>query len=469
MEPKFFYGMQTSMTRSYLELYAPFIWGSFIIAVFGGFLLAAYLSLSMGSGWWSGAFLFEIIQLHGHLQLVGWMGMLLVGVSLYILPRLMSASVPLAKADSWIFTFLSTGIFVRILAVFSGLIIPIDMFTGEALLIFASLFEFGGIALYVFICFMLIFRAKNGNNDLKRLWPYFVCMLSGWSIFAIGQLCLSFWPGGQTSVLLSQEWNGVLNDLFVRLVLIPAIFCFGAKMLPVFLGLTPPRWPVRNVGLALLVSTCLYVVSKGVLIVVPEASVVAVMSAVGLLGISISVLAYIWFLDGLLFRILPERIALKVYRSDVKEQRGRFGDKGEYGRFELFVVVGFAWLLIVAVLEGINALRALAGVPELISHTILRHALLLGGLAHLVLGVSHRLLPGLLDRKLLSPRLTEVSFFLLFSASLLRVIPLVITDLGSFVPLGYFAWSGVVGLFAVSVAFLNLFGRRGPTSKQNNN
>ena len=113
------------MARSYPTLYTPFVWGSFLIAVFGGFLLAAYLSVSMGSGWWSGTLLFELIQLHGHLQLVGWMGMLLLGVSLYLLPRLLSASLPVSRADKWIFVLLLLGILLRVVATFSEAFAPL--------------------------------------------------------------------------------------------------------------------------------------------------------------------------------------------------------------------------------------------------------------------------------------------------------------------------------------------------------
>ena len=444
------------MARSYPTLYTPFVWGSFLIAVFGGFLLAAYLSVSMGSGWWSGTLLFELIQLHGHLQLVGWMGMLLLGVSLYLLPRLLSASLPVSKADKWIFVLLLLGILLRVVATFSEAFAPLTKLSGSTILLLSVLFELAAIILYLFICFKLVQSVRAGNNDLKRLWPYFAAMFFGWALFALLQLWLSLFHSGETSALINPQWSGFVNDVFVRLVLIPALFGFGVKMLPVFLGLTPPLWPVRSVGLVLFVSTLTYLLGKALVIIAPEASIFFTVQMLGLLGISASVLAFIWFLDALLFRILPERIALKVHRSDVKEQRGRFGDKGEYGRFELFIVVGFAWLAIIALLEATNAIRQLVGYSELISYATLRHGLLLGALSHLVLGVSHRLLPSLLGKKLFSPGLTVVCFLLLFLASLLRVVPLMFSDLGHTLPMTYFSWSGVVGLFAISIAGMNI-------------
>jgi len=410
----------------------------------------------MGTGWWSGALLFELIQLHGHLQLIGWMGMLLLGVSLYLLPRLLSAPLPVVKAERWIFILLLAGIFLRVVATFSGVFTPLARFGGGRLLLLSALVEALAVAFYLCLCLKLVLSVRAGNNDLKRLWPYFMAMFLGWTFFSAGQIWLSVFLSEGTSALLHYQWNGFLNDLFVRLVLIPALFGFGVKMLPIFLGLTPPLWPVRSVGLALLISALVYLLGKGLAIAVSEVQMFLPMQMLGLLGMSTSVVAFIWFLDALLFRIFPERIALKAHRSDAKEQRGRFGDKGEYGRFELFIVVGFAWLAIVALLEGVNAVWQLVGAQELISYATLRHGLLLGALAHLVLGVSHRLLPGLLGKKLYSPQLTVISFTFLFLASLLRVVPLMFSDLGFTLPMTYFSWSGVVGFFAIVIACMNI-------------
>ncbi len=461
------------MKRNYPPLHTPFVTCSYGAALLGGFLLAAYLSVQLGGGWWSGALLFELIQLHGHLQLVGWMGMLLIGVSLFFIPRLMSSTFQIGGGDRWIFLLLFGGLVFRAAAVLSSAVVhsPEQMW-GRCLLLVSTMLEAGGVGFYVYVCLRYLLAAGRGNNDLKRLWPYFGAMLCGWLVFVIGQLYLSFSPMGSFFVLLHPQWSSFLSDVYVRLVLIPAIFGFGVKMIPVFMGLTPPLWPVRNVGLVLVLSTFVYLSGKGFHLflesMVKNSTFYMQVEQLGLLGVSLAALAFIWYLDALLFRILPERIALKIHRSDVSEQRGRFGDRGEYGRFELFIIAGFAWLAGVALLEGVNALCVLSGRTALIAPTTLRHGLLLGALAHLVLGVSHRLLPGLLGAKLLTPWLTIVSFCFLFVSSLLRVIPPVLLEIGVFAPKGFFSWSGPAGLLAVLIASVNIFGRReldlsGPT------
>ncbi|MEZ4755004.1 MAG: hypothetical protein R3A13_12000 [Bdellovibrionota bacterium] len=373
---------------TYPELYPAFVWTSFSFAVFGGFLLAAYLALSMGSGWWSGQMLFELIQLHGHLQLFGWIGLLLVGVSLYTLPRLVSLKSTWRNAHIWIFILLVSGIFLRVLSLLIGFMLPIAGIKVSSLIALGMLLESLGIVLYVLVCLKWIFAARGGNNDLRKVGPYFFAMYLGWCVLGLGYLAMGISLIGSESMLLNPEWNNLLNETFVRLVLLPAILGFGVKMLPVFLGLRAPQWPVRKVGILLLLGSFFYLISKVVLILYPATRQMEYLSALGLISISIAVLSFIWFLDALLFRILPERIALKKHRSDLLLQRGRFGDKGEFGRFEFFIIAGFAWISFVALMEATNGLRLILGMPELISSITLRHASLLGGLTHLVLGVS---------------------------------------------------------------------------------
>ena len=100
------------------------------------------------------------------------------------------------------------------------------------------------------------------------------------------------------------------------------------------------------------------------------------------------------------------------------------------------------------------------GYSELVSATTLRHALLLGGLAHIVLGVAHRLLPNLLGWSQLAPVLTTLAFLLFFSSSLLRVIPFLLADFGVILPVVFYAVSGVFGLAGIALAFINICARK---------
>ena len=57
----------------------------------GGFVLAAVLSVTLAFSLSSGAWWEALAQAHGHLQVYGWAGVLVLGVSLHFLPRLRGA------------------------------------------------------------------------------------------------------------------------------------------------------------------------------------------------------------------------------------------------------------------------------------------------------------------------------------------------------------------------------------------
>src|SRR5215469_5671259 len=80
----------------------PWVAASCALGLGAGFLLAAILSiiqaleLPMGL-WWP-----AVVQTHGHVQLFGWAGLLVLGVALHFLPRLHVAPLACPGLRSWL-------------------------------------------------------------------------------------------------------------------------------------------------------------------------------------------------------------------------------------------------------------------------------------------------------------------------------------------------------------------------------
>lgn len=76
--------------------FAPvYLHAALVSALLAGFPLAAYLATHLGFGLSLSAALPAIIQAHGQVQIFGWLGLFIMGVSLHFLPRL--SGVPLAR------------------------------------------------------------------------------------------------------------------------------------------------------------------------------------------------------------------------------------------------------------------------------------------------------------------------------------------------------------------------------------
>ena len=446
---------------SYPDLYPPFVWWSFILALGGGFGLAAHLSVVLSYGFQTGPSFLALIQAHAHLQLFGWIGFLLMGISLYVLPRLTSSPAGSGPQARTVFLWAHAGVLLRALSpVFIGYLSPSGRWLCAVSTLIGACAEGVAIALYLAVVTRGVRLRTADRHELTRLLPYFAPMLVGWVLWGIGQILLASRMLVDGSAVPSPVWNTFLNELFTRGVLVSAILGFGVKMLPIFLGLRPPLWPVRRVGTWFAAGTTGLLVAEWGMAFGGSAPTLRGVGAIALLLVSAAQLWYVWELDALLFRITPERISLKQFRSDAQQQRGRFGDRGEFGRFELFIVAGFAWLALVSLLEGANSLLGLCGHPALVSSTVLRHMLLLGCVAHIVCGIGHRLLPNLLHVCLRWPALTGVSFCCLTLAALLRTVPLALAEHGVAVSPHLFALSGPLGLLSVVLFGLNLWRAR---------
>ena len=101
------------MKQIHQEFETGFIWWSLGIAILGGFMLGAHIAMQIGFNMSLPKALDVWIQVHGHLQLIGWVGLFIMGVSLHFLPRM--ASVPIEKKSTLRFILYLTvvGLLIR--------------------------------------------------------------------------------------------------------------------------------------------------------------------------------------------------------------------------------------------------------------------------------------------------------------------------------------------------------------------
>ena len=69
--------------------------------------------MSMAFSFQLGGGFASFMQVHGHIQLIGWVGLLIMGVSLYFLPRL--SGIPIVKPQwpKWILALMTVGLMLR--------------------------------------------------------------------------------------------------------------------------------------------------------------------------------------------------------------------------------------------------------------------------------------------------------------------------------------------------------------------
>jgi len=365
------------------------------------------------------------IQAHGHAQIFGWIGTFILGIGFYSIPKLRRMN-PFALGAAWVCWVLWTlGVSLRWLT-------GVYHWQWRVVLPVSAALEI--IAFSIFFYSVSGHRPHSGKQKLEE-WVFVV-------IAAAAGLLLTLLVN--LGVALFLGYRGVSPDLpnqfdqrFLVLetwgFLVPFVWGFSAKWLPVFLGLRPVRGRVLLLAVA--------VNSAGVLAAMAGWMRLAVLLLLG--GIIVAV----WALRFLERTQQPAKV------------------KGVHTSFPLFVRLAYFWAIVAA------ALGIWASLVEG-SHGVWgasRHALTVGFLATMVFSVGQRILPAFSGMRLLfSTKLMFLSLLLLGAGCLLRVSSEILAYQGfaswawSWLPVSAFLEMTAVTIFAINL-LVTFVGR--PTSQ----
>ncbi len=357
------------------------------------------------------------LQAHGHAQVFGWIGSFILGIGFYSIPRLRGVARP-ALAAAWAcWAMWTIGVLVRWTA-------NVYEFQWRLLLPVSAALELAAFLIF----FRAVSRHRPEDSGKKRLdpWVGVVISASAGLMAALianlaGNVYLALrgtgpaWPHG-----LDQRYLGLIAWGF----LVPFVWGFSTKWMPVFLGLKPTR-------------------PKLLL-----AALVVNFSGVVLTLVGWGAQATVFFLVGAALAIA----ALRMFESAPQEAKTR----GVHRSFPFFIRMAYAWLLVAAAL-GVCAARwdSSGGIWG-----ASRHALTVGFIAVMVLSVGQRILPAFVGMRLLwSPRLMFAGLALLTIGCTLRVSSEVLAYQGY----ADWAWSvlpvsAVLELAGITSFAMNIFG-----------
>lgn len=358
------------------------------------------------------------IQAHGHAQIFGWIGTFILGIGFYSLSKMGSVA-GFAVRRGWICLALWTaGLFLR----WSS---TITEWQWQIALPLASMLELAAFLIF----FRTVSRhrpARNPAAPRKRPEPWMLVVIAstvGFLLSLIANLVLTSY----------MAWNGegpaIPHDADQRILilatwgfLVPAVWGFNSRWLPVFLGLKPPR----SAGLFAALATAWLSVAAAL------GGYLAV--AVALMPIAAAVAIE----------------ALRVWDPAIQEPK----TQGVHPSFPSFVRGAYGWLLVASVLSICAVVWDRHGGIWGAS----RHALTVGFLSTMVFSIGQRILPAFCGaRVLFSPRLMLASLLLLNAGCFLRVT----SEIPAYEGLVHGAWavlpvSAVIEMTAVTLFAINL-------------
>lgn len=353
------------------------------------------------------------MQAHGHAQIFGWIGTFILGIGFYSIPRATQAGKFAVSRGWWCWALWTAGVLLRWSAGLPGAPWRIALPLGSAL-------ELVAFAIF------LVTISGHKHADGKRLDPWIWVVIAGTLGFAALLLCnlvmsISLaWVGNTAAI--PPITNSRLLTLATWGFLVPFVWGFSARWLPVFLGLRAPD--TRRLLLAVGVNT---------------AGVLA--HAAGWTEVAMWLLAW-----GALVTVYT----LRIFHASERPAK----ITGVHPSFPTFVRIAYGWMLAAAALALIAAYfdrqHGWWGAS--------RHALTVGFISTMVLAIGQRVLPAFGGMKLLfSKKLMLASLALLSVGCLLRVTGQTLAYEGY----AAFGWrmlpvSAVLEMTAVSVFAFNM-------------
>ncbi len=457
------------MKQIHQEFEIGFIWWSLGIAIFGGFMLGAHIAMQIGFNMNLPRALDLWIQTHGHLQLIGWAGLFIMGVSLHFLPRMASVPIEIKATLKLILYLTVSGLLIRTNFEFWQPYFENETITEtfKRLAKLGNAIEFSGIIFYIIVLLKTFLKApefKRKGFDIAK--PFFISFIIGWLAYSLIQLSAVFIERYEWVA-----WNKLSVNIFINFLLFPISFAFSILNFPLYIHLKFPSKSIKYLGYTYLAIALLYA-----FFCLPalEISLPFDSNLIALL-LDLSTLSLL-FSSGIIQRIfLPYNTLQKspFWRRDGIEIEGTsskpkprtgYSDYGEFGRFELLIYSAYIWLLIGLFLDMLAGGFLLFGLNVHYSEDATRHSFLAGFVTLLILGMAQRMLPGFMHKnKIANTKIVTATFILgniaVFSRVIPTLVPLYLSGPMQFltqIMLYLFGISGFVAIASLILLFINL-------------
>lgn len=425
-----------------MPVWPPFIWASLWLAITAGFGLGGALFAATALGvplglWWPAA-----AQVHGHIQVFGWAGLMVLGITFHFLPRLRGTPLAHPGYARVVLALLLAGLVLRalvqpLLAVASSGASLLALRVG---LVCSGVLEVAGVSVALWT---LAHMLRHGPSLRTRagLWPilpFFVTAFTGlW--LALGVNLVGLIAAAMMARALVPDWADQLTiHLAFYAVLAPVSVAMSERTFPLFLRTPLPRRRMLRLGLALLLAGL-------ALRVYGEMGNTSLATALGCLALAAALGMFILALGIFAPRRPLPRQAVHPFSDPI----------------QLHVISAYLWLVVTVILLVVTGLEVIGIVIIPVEGNAEWHALGAGFVTLLIFGVGAHLLPSFTGRSLRSRTLLWTTLMLGNAAALLRVGPLFLpADVSPRLTSALLSLAGLAGLAALAAFGLNVAGPR---------
>lgn len=367
-------------------IYQKFVKTALIVSVTTGCLYGAIKLFQVGIGGSFDVLSKKAIQMHGSSQLVGWVGLYIMGFFYFILPRLKGTTLVGRRWANLSFYLVLAGLVIR------ALFYNIEKSNNPLYPFFAGLFDTVAAALFLGVCFKTLKQSteQKGIQDNFLLAGMVWFLVSGiiYSILNL-QLFLGIFPS--ENPLIAGSVPPYLFSAWVHLFLMGFVFNFifgiSARVISSFLDTPPVReGMIRKFFWIFNISLIGYVIS-------------ALTRIQTIYFITLLLIAHFTWFFIFSLRVFEKRVG---ELDDVQMDRSH----------ERFIRVGYVWL---ALSLGIALFQMMSKDPYTV-HMLrgaANHGYTVGFVSMLMIGYSMKMIPVFTGNRIWSGNLTNWTFWLL--------------------------------------------------------
>ncbi len=384
-----------------------------------------------GGDWQAGA-----IQAHGHVQLYGWGGLMVLGIGLHFLPRLMSVSVVRSRLAWFVLGFLSAGLMLRAIAepILSATPSGHPRTCATMGLVLSATLELIGVAIAVWLIGSFFRQWRSGSRSAPS--PGVAALIAIAFTSLIAAMLVNLIGAVETSTKSTSIIPFWADDSSVMLGLVGFLtsisLAMSARLFPLYVQTWLPRerW-LRLAALMMLAA----LVAKTVGISAGKPSIDGAGEILLSGALALAIVALNTFRPR---RQLPRR-RVRIFTSPL----------------QLHIVTAYLWLATTAVFALSRGISMIGFDVWNVPSDAERHALGAGFVTLLILGVGSEMLPGLARERSRRPGLHWATLILANAAAISRVVPLLFPTLNGQLAPAIMSGAGLLGALAIGIFVAN--------------
>ena len=415
--------------KPHTQLYFVAVITSLAIAVVGGFPLGILAALGGGRDIGLGTRWTPLVQAHGHLQLVGFVGLFIVGIAYHVLPRFKNTGLALPRLALPSIALVAAGAVLRAVSQPWA-----DADAMGALLVVSATLEFAGAAAFLAIISATVASTQRKNYDR------YLFAAGAWFVAAAAMnLVLVSEIAGDRGPVVPAARAAPLLEMYLLGFITMFVLGVSIRVLPHFLSLRPPRVRCFTPALGIYSAALLVRVGSGWLAAYSGWSQPDWLLAASIYGMAAGAVLFVF--------------GLNLHRRAVRDEAS-----DAPGPHERLVRTAYLWLVIALAIEVWYATKGVAGDfrPDFLENGAARHALALGFVTQMIFGVGSRALPAFAGKKLHSENLARIAWVLINIATIQRVGHALFPWGTATFRFDHIAAAGAIGLVALIVFAYNI-------------